>query len=540
MLNYFHSLPGNFGALCDEFFPSDGSDLSFKLFLMLLYKFSVPQGNYSYTRTRTQVRRGSTASRPEDTDLWKMLEKAFQLVQQDFARFDVDGDNAVDIHEMTSAMKDKSSGELIQNISNLQRLFSLVDVDGSGFIDFREFLYLVYELTQDGSYRSVVEKAADAAAVKSAFNYLRSCYVKYDSDQSGRLDMKEATKFAAEQFGSIPAGYQETFMRIWNPTKGTVDLVSFFFLLYSVICPNGSYVNKKKIIPKTENPARADLPKPSGAAQVKCRRVMPLRIPDIQKGKELGKGGFGVVYKAELQGMEVAAKFLLGDYSDQTVKEFSDEVSLMERFSDPNVVFLVGYANAAPDLVIVTELCANGSLFDIIQKQGRRLGNDTVIRLATEIARGLRVLHKNNPPIIHRDLKSLNVLVDADFHAKLADFGLSTIQKRNIQFHTPGVIGTPCWAAPEVLSNKPYDSKADIYSYGIMLWEMAHRQLPYYDMPQLGITQIMYAVVEKGLRPKISPQCHPGLAALMRKCWDQNPANRPDIDAIIATLQTMV
>lgn len=374
--------------------------------------------------------------------------------------------------------------------------------------------------------------------MKKAFATLRQCYTKYDADQSNRLDESEATKFATDFFGSVPRGFLDNFHGLMNPAKKTIDLVKFFTLLYSTVCPSGAYLNKTKRIPVQPNPQRADLPAPkTSASNQALQRVMPLNPSEITKGKQLGKGGCGVVYQATLRGQPVAAKFLLGADNQDTMAEFKNEITLMEKLTHPNIVFLVGYNYTPPNYCIVTELCANGSLFDLIQKQGRKLSKETVLRIAREIAAGLVVLHHSSPPVIHRDLKSLNVLVDADFHAKVADFGLSTLDKNRV--HTPGIVGTPCWAAPEVLMGQVYNTKADVYSFGILLWEMAHLSLPYTELPHLTVTQIMNQVVMQNLRPRISSKCDPGLASLMQKCWQANPSARPTMDECLATLNSL-
>ena len=137
---------------------------------------------------------------------------------------------------------------------------------------------------------------------------------------------------------------------------------------------------------------------------------------------------------------------------------------------------------------------------------------------------------------MHRDLKSHNLLVDDAWRVKVADFGLSRMIEEHVSA-TMTVCGTPCWTAPEVLRNQRYSIKADVYSFGICLWELYTRTAPYAGMTPF---QVMYGVASSGMRPNINDDCPEPWRELMITCWAESPDDRPTFDVIAKTLQTMV
>jgi serine/threonine protein kinase len=183
------------------------------------------------------------------------------------------------------------------------------------------------------------------------------------------------------------------------------------------------------------------------------------------------------------------------------------------------------------DVVLLLELAANGSLFDCIHKARVKFTPRLQWRIALQCAEAYAALHALKPPVIHRDIKSLNVLLDEDFHAKIADFGLATAQDRRL--HTMG-IGTVLWMAPEVHSGGDYSLPADVYSYGIMLWELWHHKIPYGNMNQ---SQVVLAVVTRNVRPPVDATTPPAIAKLMSRCWDKDAAKRPTFAEVAKELR---
>jgi len=151
------------------------------------------------------------------------------------------------------------------------------------------------------------------------------------------------------------------------------------------------------------------------------------------------------------------------------------------------------------------------------------------MKLAIGTARAMAYLHGLKPPVLHRDLKSLNILVGADWTPKICDFGFTVVKGRFSESH---FVGTVQWVAPEIIQGKSFTEKAEIFSFGIVLWEIIARSAPYIG---LAAKDLAPQVIE-GLRPEI-PHCSAILAALMRECWDVDPKKRPDWNTIISSLE---
>lgn len=138
----------------------------------------------------------------------------------------------------------------------------------------------------------------------------------------------------------------------------------------------------------------------------------------------------------------------------------------MEAVRHPNIVMFLGACTKPPNYSIVMEYCQKGSLWSLLQNTTIPLPWEERKRIAIEIARAVLYLHLCNPPILHRDLKSLNILLDENLHVKIADFGWT----KTLDKYMTSKIGTYQWMAPEVIGSPNYSEKADVFSYSIILW----------------------------------------------------------------------
>ncbi|CAI5974522.1 unnamed protein product [Closterium sp. NIES-65] len=245
---------------------------------------------------------------------------------------------------------------------------------------------------------------------------------------------------------------------------------------------------------------------------------------------KIASGSFGDLYRGTYCGQDVAIKILKAErLNDSLQQEFAQEVFIMRKVRHKNVVQFIGACTKPPNLSIVTEFMVGGSVYDYLHKHRGSMKLPMVLRVGMDVAKGMDFLHKNN--IIHRDLKAANLLMDENDVVKVADFGVARV-KANSGVMTAET-GTYRWMAPEVIEHRAYDHKADIFSFGITMWEMLTGKLPYPDLTPL---QAAVSVVQRGLRPPIPKGTHPRLADLFERCWATNPADRPEFSEIIRVI----
>eukprot|EP00294_Goniomonas_avonlea_P012992 CAMPEP_0114561288 /NCGR_PEP_ID=MMETSP0114-20121206/11923_1 /TAXON_ID=31324 /ORGANISM="Goniomonas sp, Strain m" /LENGTH=662 /DNA_ID=CAMNT_0001746911 /DNA_START=20 /DNA_END=2008 /DNA_ORIENTATION=+ len=517
-------------AVIQEIFPGSLPVLSFSRFLHLLYRLVLPNGAFA-------VRPPVASAGGGGPTLWAKLQQCFSNMEVDFRQFDEDRSNCIDLVELTQGVSvQRPSSERLDVLVRMEYYFRMVDVDGSETIDFFEFMYLAFLITQNGSYRDLVDKAANPGAVKECFTTLRSAYKKYDADGSNRLTIDEVQAFMQGEFGTVPSSMDGVFHKLKSSVERPhIDFVRFMHLLYEVISPQGAYVSAQPTKPSAPQ-ARPLISAAAGQGRAKAPRFDSINVQDIRKGKVLGQGGQGIVYQAEYQGYVVGAKFLLADATQELCDETQEECALMRRMDHVNVHMLLGARTTMPDICMLTEFCSNGSLFDCYMKRRMNFDRGTRWRFARECAVGINVLHSMQPVIMHRDIKSLNVFLDDSFTVKVADFGMAK-DPRDGRVNLQGM-GTPQWCAPEVLSSTTYNERADVFSYGVLLWEIMHLQCPYVDTG-MDQAQIARAVCHRDIRPRMSSSLPPAMAQLIARCWHRDPAQRPRLTDVISMLDLM-
>eukprot|EP01137_Pigoraptor_chileana_P032458 Opistho-2@21841 len=217
---------------------------------------------------------------------------------------------------------------------------------------------------------------------------------------------------------------------------------------------------------------------------------------------------------------------------------FEEEIAIMSSLRHPNVLLYMG-TSPPPNLCIVTEYMKNGALDNILRKTSVEFPWDRRCQIAEDIALGMSYLHLHQPPILHCDLKSMNILVDANWVAKVADFGLTRLK---VATAVTERVGTLWWMAPEVLKGISMTEKSDVYSYGILLWELADRGTPYERVfVERGVAgdrdiEILLDDISDGFRPNIPPQAPPAFSDLMQRCWSQSESSRPSFTLVASEL----
>ncbi|CAH2054780.1 unnamed protein product [Thlaspi arvense] len=258
---------------------------------------------------------------------------------------------------------------------------------------------------------------------------------------------------------------------------------------------------------------------------------------DLIIGQEIGQGSCGTVYHGLWFGSDVAVKvFSKQEYSKEVMQSFRQEVSLMKRLRHPNILLFMGAVTSPPRLCIVSEFLPRGSLFHLLRKSRSKLDWRRRIHMALDIAHGMNYLHSCIPPIVHRDLKSANLLVDRNWTVKVADFGLSRI-KHETYLTTKSGKGTPQWMAPEVLRNESADEKSDIYSFGVVLWELVTEKIPW---ETLNSMQVIGAVGFMNQRLEIPKDIDPCWISLMESCWHSDTKLRPTFQELMGTLRDLL
>ncbi|KAG6962831.1 hypothetical protein JG688_00008421 [Phytophthora aleatoria] len=260
--------------------------------------------------------------------------------------------------------------------------------------------------------------------------------------------------------------------------------------------------------------------------------------------RSISKGAFGEVWLAQLENTQVAVKKILDEKKHDTkeIECFGAEIKLMALLKHPKIVGFIGVSwSDKQDLCAVTEFMAKGDLYGYLERRKGKLNwPDHKTWLAEDIAEALVYLHSLNPKVIHRDLKSKNILLDNKYCAKLSDFGIS--RKRSVEDTMTAGVGTIYWTAPEVLMGKKYTEKADIYSFGIVISEMDTCEVPYSDKrdnsgKKLQGMKIIQMVIRSALRPSFREDCPEQIKALANRCLDADPDARPDAPELLDILR---
>jgi len=199
------------------------------------------------------------------------------------------------------------------------------------------------------------------------------------------------------------------------------------------------------------------------------------------------------------------------------------------------------------ELCMVMEFCARGSLYDVLQDDSVEMGWQRSFQMLEEIVTGLQALHNHTPCVMHRDLKTLNVLVTQDFHCRLADFGLSRFDTASNLKTLAKCAGTYAYTAPESMDSATfrYTVRSDVYSVAIMMWEFAHRcvtgcyKRPYYEMSVTVEFTFLLQAANKNRRPKIPDNVPPTFLKLITDTWHKDPNQRPDSNQLLERLQAI-
>jgi hypothetical protein len=278
------------------------------------------------------------------------------------------------------------------------------------------------------------------------------------------------------------------------------------------------------------------------AKKLKNEESSFLHIPyyDLVQEECIGQGGFADVYRGRWlsQDHEVAIKVIRIQYLGERAKEeFIKEISTMHRIRYEHILNMFGACMEPEKYALVVEHMSLGSLYDVLKQQKIQFEWSDRWLIALQITKGINYLHTLPKPIIHRDIKSHNVLMTESargFLVKIGDFGLAKIRHETSQQSTQGpVVGTLQWKAPELLRLGRHTEASDVYAMGIVFWELATGSEPYEDADEATIS----AYVKGGDRMEMPADIPNSFAELITKVWAQDPKQRPTCQQLLHLLK---
>ncbi|KAI3876458.1 hypothetical protein MKX03_030275 [Papaver bracteatum] len=372
----------------------------------------------------------------------------------------------------------------------------------------------------------------DASAVKKLLDEDRSLILARDYDQRTPLHVASLHGWIHVAKCLLEYGADVNAQDRWKNTpladaegarKHTMAelLKSYGGLSYG---QNGSHYEPKPVPPPQPN---------------KCDWEVDPSELDFSNANMIGKGSFGEILRASWRGTPVAIKRILPNLSDDrmVIQDFRHEVNLLVKLRHPNVVQFLGAVTEKKPLMLITEYLRGGDLHQYL-KDKSSLSTTSVINYALDIARGMAYLHNEPNVIIHRDLKPRNVLLvnsNAD-HLKVGDFGLSKlikVQNSHDVYKMTGETGSYRYMAPEVFKHRKYDKKVDVFSFGMILYEMLEGDPPFAGLEPYDAAKH----VAEGHRPPFrSKNSLPELRELTTQCWSADMNHRPSFLDILKRL----
>jgi len=301
------------------------------------------------------------------------------------------------------------------------------------------------------------------------------------------------------------------------------------------------------------------------ALNTRMRGAWKIEEEDVQIGTVLASGAFGVVHDGKFAGLRVAVKVLKQPLDEELYpdveRDFTRECETLMAIRHACLLIFYGAGLTRDNRpFMVTEFMSKGSLKHVLDDKQQQLPWALRHKFAKQIAKGMEYLHKAN--IVHRDLKSDNCLVNDELDAKVCDFGTSrfvtsALQPSEFDVEAMGTesvalsatmttgVGTVLWMAPELfVMGTKYKQDIDVYSYGVIMWELLTREIPWSEITETQYIRFYSALstaLENNQRPQIPPEMvesHPEFVTLMQECWSTDPTARPKFDRVVKSLES--
>ncbi|KAM3352108.1 hypothetical protein ACQJBY_023784 [Aegilops geniculata] len=435
---------------------------------------------------------------------------------------------------------------LIQNLSLAPRSVALSDVDFSPGAPLK-FRLMFFPVSEMGFNRSEVIRISSALA-----NQIYKAPTQFGPYY-----------FTAIPYFAIPSGKKSS-MR-----KGVIIGIAIagFVLIVGLVLVAIYALRQKKIakeaVERTTNPFASwgaggkdngDVPQLKGARYFVFDELKKC-TNNFSDTHEIGSGGYGKVYKGKIANGQIAAIKRAQQGSMQGAAEFKNEIELLSRVHHKNLVSLVGFCYEQGEQMLVYEYISNGTLRDnLMGKGGIQLDWMKRLKIAIGSAKGLAYLHElANPPIIHRDIKSTNILLDESLTAKVADFGLSKLvsdtQKGHVSTQVKGTLG---YLDPEYYMTQQLSEKSDVYSFGVVMLELLTSRQPIekgkYIVREIRTAIDQYDQEYYGLKSLIDPAIRDSaklvgfrrFVQLAMECVEESAADRPSMNDVVKELETIL
>uniref|UniRef100_A0A8C8FDI0 Tyrosine-protein kinase n=1 Tax=Oncorhynchus tshawytscha TaxID=74940 RepID=A0A8C8FDI0_ONCTS len=262
-----------------------------------------------------------------------------------------------------------------------------------------------------------------------------------------------------------------------------------------------------------------------------------LEHDDVILGQSIGQGNFGEVYSGRLlsDNTPVAVKACRENLAPEHKNRFLMEARILKQYDHPNIVKLIGVCTQKQPIYIIMELVQGGDFLSFLRCEGHNLKSNMLVKMAENVASGMEYLESKK--CIHRDLAARNCLVGEQSRVKISDFGMSREQQDGVYSAAGGLKQIPVkWTAPEALNYGRYTTESDVWSFGVLLWEIFSRGVtPYTSMSN----QQTRDEVEKGYRMLATNSCPPDVYAIMCRCWQYDPRNRPSFSKLRTELSAL-
>ena len=268
------------------------------------------------------------------------------------------------------------------------------------------------------------------------------------------------------------------------------------------------------------------------------------RPQDLSIGSLIGTGSYGTVHAAELDGRPVAVKTIHvqllqaeGGQGDAVVSDFTEECQLLEGVEHPHIVrYLSSYYDEIKQEPVLVMEKMDTNLREFVKAKRGRLTRSRQIGLALDIAKGLHCLHTRTPPVVHRDLNDKNIMIDEAGIAKIGDFGQSKLKRSPLEYFKTKQPGAVVFMPPETMVEDPrYNEKVDIFSFGVLLLEIATQREPAPGLQGIGRDP---EIERRSNDLQLLEDDHP-LCQLIQDCLKDDPHERPDIMEVLEQLRNL-